>query len=152
MEPECYKYACIKLSPACLRASVWNAKTGASDCQVPSLHLDTFLTGRLANASCVECRKGTPRSHPKHTSIPRKDRCLCLCPLGQGRRGRIKNNKPVPQPWSLHPVTPHRHFWRSSACRKSLAISIQVPCPHLGYMQSFQGPMPVYTLVLPSSD
>lgn len=106
MEPECYKYACIKLSPACLRASVWNAKMGASDCQVPSLHLDTFFTGRLANASCVKCSKLTPRSRNNHTRIPRKGQCLCLCPLGQGFRGRIKNNKQIPQ----HPLARLEHL------------------------------------------
>lgn len=63
---------------------------GASDCQVPSLHLDTFFfTGRLANASHMKCSKRTPRNHSKHTSIPRKDQRLCLCPLGQRFRGRI---------------------------------------------------------------
>lgn len=135
VEPECYKYACIKLSPACLRASVWNAKMGASDCQVPSLHLDTFFTGRLANASCVKCSKLTPRSRNNHTRIPRKGQCLCLCPLGQGFRGRIKNNKQIPQ----HPLTSHRHVWSISDCRKTLATttvlgyqSIHVPCPCLG--------------------
>lgn len=34
VEPECYKCACIRPSPACLRASVWNAR-GASACEVP---------------------------------------------------------------------------------------------------------------------
>lgn len=48
LEPECYKYACIKLSLVCLRASVWNARTGASNSEVPksSLTLHFFLAGR----------------------------------------------------------------------------------------------------------
>lgn len=49
LKPECYKYACIKLSLVCLRASVWNVKMGASNCEVPksSFTLHFFLAGWL---------------------------------------------------------------------------------------------------------
>lgn len=49
LELECNKYACIKLSPVCLRASVWNVRRGASNSEVPksSFAFHFFLAGWL---------------------------------------------------------------------------------------------------------
>ena len=49
LEPECYKHACIKLSPVCLRALVWNARSGVPNSEGPksSFTLHFYLVGWL---------------------------------------------------------------------------------------------------------